>query len=257
MNIVIVIAGIADPKVPIPAAIDAARLSAHVQRHAALSPFDEAALELALKLRDAVAGTVLHGVVLGPEAIARKVAEHRLDSVRRLEMPVDLQWDTGAVAGALAGAVRSLPAADLVLIGKEVGDCDDGVVPALLAHALDLSYHGMVMAARMVGGVLWAIRQGQGHIEKAAIEGRSLLAVVNNPQNRLRHPLMKNVMAARRAPIELWADDGQPAAAMHLDGIAANTPPPRSSECRMLKLPLPMQSAELARLLFDATRGGR
>jgi len=84
MNVLVLISGIADPKWPLPPQPDATALQIHASRYAVMSPFDEAALELALKLRDADPSVAITAVVAGGEALARKTAEWR---VRLAAMP--------------------------------------------------------------------------------------------------------------------------------------------------------------------------
>jgi electron transfer flavoprotein beta subunit len=251
MNILVLIAGVADPKWPLPAVADTAALQAHGDRYALLSPFDEAALELALKLRDDDAGVAIHALVAGPESLARKVAEWRLESVQRLTVEV-AAWDARACAGALAGAAAALPAEPaLVLTGREFGDFDDGGVPPLLARALRLPHVGLALnLAVREDGTVWATRQRGGRVERVRLEGRALVSVTNDAQNRLRHPLLKNVMAARKLLIEALAAVA-PASTVGLEGLQPAAPARRGSGCRMLTGALAEQADALAQVLLQ------
>lgn len=251
MNILVLIAGVADPKWPLPATCDAGALQAHAGSHALLSPFDEAALELALKLRDADAGVTLHALVAGPESLARKVGEWRLDSVRRLAAGGAAAWDAPACAAALAGAVAAVAAdAALVLAGREFGDFDDGAVAPLLARGLQLPHVGLAVGVAFQDGSAWVTRQRAGRIERVRLPGRALLSVTNDAQNRLRHPLLKNVMAARKLRIES-VEAGAPAATVTLVALQPVVPAPRGSTCRMLQGSADEQAEALAQVLLQ------
>lgn len=248
MNVLVFISGVADPKWPLPPRPDAEALQAHAQRCTLLSPFDEAALEVALKLRDADPGATLHALVAGPESLARKVAEWRLDSVQRFAGAIAA--DAGATARALAEAVKTIGAtADVVLVGREFGDFDDGAVPPLLARALRLPHVGLALAAASRQGSLWATRQRAGRIERVRLAGPALLSVSNDPQNRLRHPLLKNVMAARKLRIESVAGEAQEAT-VRMASLMPALPPARASACRMLTGSVSEQCEALAQLLL-------
>lgn len=250
MHLLVLIAGVADPKWPLPAAADAAALQAHGERYALLSPFDEAALELALKLRDADPAVAIHAMVAGPESLARKVAEWRLDSVQRIT-PGVAAWDAPAFAGAVAGAAAAIAAdAALVLTGREFGDYDDGALPPLLARAMQLPHVGLAVAVSMRDGSPWAARQRAGRIERVRLEGRALVSVTNDSQNRLRHPLLKNVMAARKLRIDILAASA-PAPSVTLVGLQAPVAAKRGSACRMLTGSAREQADALAQVLLE------
>lgn len=251
MNVLVLVAGIADPKWPLPAQPDARSLQAHAARHAVMSPFDEAALELALKLRDADPSVTIAALVAGPESLARKVAEWRLDAVQRFDPGALAAWDGRGFAQALAEAARRVAEAPaLVLCGREFGDFDDGSVPALLARELAAEHVALSLAVQQREGALWASRQRGGVIEKVRLRGPALLAVTNDSHNRLRHPLLKNVMAARRLQIPVLtagvAGGGVELAAMQPYA------PPRAGGCRMITGTPQQQADALAELLLGA-----
>lgn len=251
MNVLVLIAGVADPKWPLPATPDSGALQAHADRYALLSPFDEAALELALKLRDADAGVAIHALVAGPERLARKVAEWRLDSVRRLVASGTAAWDAPAFAFGLAGAAAAVaPDAALVLAGREFGDFDDGAVAPLFARALRLPHVGLTVGVAFQDGSVWATRQRAGRIERVRLPGRALLSVTNDPQNRLRHPLLKNVMAARKLRIDA-VDAAAPAASVTLAALQPVIAAPRAGACRLLQGSAEAQAEALAQVLLE------
>ncbi len=249
MNVLVLISGVADPKWPLPPQTDAALLNAHAARYALLSPFDEAALELALQLRDADASTTIRAVVAGPESLARKVAEWRLDQVQRL-LPSDLApSDPRAFAQAFAATLAPLAQdAALVLTGREFGDWDDGSVPALLAHTLSLPHVALTLGLVTSGGHLHATRQHGGVFERLRLDGPALLSVTNDARNRLRHPLLKNVMAARKLQIDTLPLAEAPAT-LRRTGLAPAVAPGRAASCRMLSGSLEEQARALAGLL--------
>jgi electron transfer flavoprotein beta subunit len=251
MNVLILAAGVADPKWPLPAQPDASALAQHAQRCTIPSPFDEAALEVALKLRDADPAVRVHTLVAGPESLARKLAELRLDSVQRIDAGAVASWDSVALSDALAKAAAPLASeSDLVLMGREFGDFDDGAVPPLVARALQLPHLSLALGASRQDGALWATRQRGGRIERVRLPGRALLSVTNDVQNRLRHPLLKNVMAARKLRIESIAA-GPSQGTVQLAGMALAQPPRRAAACRMLTGSVDEQCEALAELLQE------
>lgn len=253
MNILVLIAGIADPKWPLPASLDAASLVAQRQAYPLLSPFDEAALELALKLRDADAGVHITALLSTPtldDPLLRTVASLRVDTVRALPA-CQTPWDAQASAAVLAQAVRALDTLpELVLIGREFGDADDGSVPALLAEHLGWAFVAQGLAVTAVDGA-WRVRRTQGALQVSVDRaGPLVVSVSNEARNRLRHPLLKNVMAAKKMRFDWQAFEVLPGAgAVTLLAVTAAEAPIRAAQCHMLAGDVQAQAEALADLL--------
>lgn len=254
MEVAVLVSGVADPKWPLPQELSLAALQSHAVKYATLSPFDEAALEIALKLRDRDPVVRVTALVAADEGLARKVAGWRPDAIHRLELAQAPRWDAGAVAQALAQALRSVaPDAGLVLIGREFGDFDDGSVAAALAQATGTAQVSLAMAVESRDGALWSLRQGSAGLERVKLPPRALLCATNDPGNRLRHPLMKNVMLAKKARIPetatAAADD-----CVSLERVQPVAPPERSGACEWLEGTPQQKARELARLLAAAAQ---
>ncbi|MBI4191007.1 MAG: electron transfer flavoprotein subunit beta [Betaproteobacteria bacterium] len=251
MNVLVLVSGTADPKWPLPPRLDAEALEAHARRCAVLSPFDEAALELALKLRDADLSVHITAVVAADEGLARQAANLRLDAVYRFDERRLGPWSARAFAMALAAALGQLDrSADLVLAGREFGDLDDGSVPPLLARAMGLPCVSLALSVAADADGLWVTRQRGPFMERQRLAGPTLLAVTNDTHNRLRHPLLKNVMAARKlrfAPLAAAIADGEQP--ISLGAVQAYTPAPREGACRMLTGAPAEQAEALAQVL--------
>lgn len=253
MNILVLIAGMADPKWPLPVPMDITTLMAQRKAYPLLSPFDEAALELALKLRDADATvqiTALVNTSALDDALLRTVAALRVDAVRAVPA-CDTPWDARACASALAQAAGALERApDLVLIGREFGDFDDGSVPAAVAEQLGWAFVAQGLAVSAVEGA-WRVRRSQGAVQVSVDGPRPLVVSVSNEaRNRLRHPLLKNVMTAKKMRFE-WQALAAPtrSATLLLAAVTAAEAPVRAVQCRMLVGDVDQQAQALADLL--------
>jgi electron transfer flavoprotein beta subunit len=140
-----------------------------------VNPHDEAAMELALRLKDAEPSTSITLITLGPmiaEAALRKcmatgadelyqitVSEQSTEGEALLDQP-----DPWIKSGLMARAVRELQA-DLVLCGKESIDKGNGQVGALLANRLDQPFVSAItdVSLNKQSGVLQAQRSaGRG-----------------------------------------------------------------------------------------------
>jgi electron transfer flavoprotein beta subunit len=241
VNVTVLLAGIADPKWPLD--------GAHPR---ILSPFDESALEVALKLRDARPDTAITMLLAGAaedDALARSIAAHRADALRRVVIPEASAWDLGLQARVWQSVLDALPAKpDLVLLGREFGDRDDGAFAPLLAETLGWTFVGLAQEARHAEGGFELMRERGTMEERIAVVSPAVASITNDRRNRLRHPLMKNVMAAKRAPIESVVAPSGTARV-----VAASLSPAarvaRAASCRMLAGSLEEQAGALAEFL--------
>jgi len=249
MQVVVLLAGVVDPKW---------RLTSLAEPNLPrkLSPFDEAALECGLKLRDADPGLRLTAVLVGGaelDALARAAAAFRPHRVFRFDAA--LPWDPRAALALLAAAARAAaPESGLVLIGREFGDTDDGVLPAALAEAEGWRYGGLAHAVALAGDVAVLQRSRGPRAETLRLPLPALASITNDRGNRLRHPLMKNVILAKREPVAVVTPAipaPEPMLALRRHALV---PPPKrgSGACRLLDGPLEAQAEELLGALRGA-----
>ena len=248
MNVLVIWAGVADPLRPLPGVLDGATLAQHVQQNAVPSPFDEAALEVALKLRDRAPQARIAAWCAGGEALARKLAAFPV------EAPVQLRglagaWNAAACAASIA-ALRAQwqVAPDVVLLGREFGDWDDGAIAALLAHAWQMPYVSLATAVEANGDRMLVTRQRGAVQEQMRVAGPVLCSVTNAPNNKLRHPLLKNVMLAKKLvlpQIEVAPVSGSVALAR----VSLREAPPSAIACEMLTGSVEQQAQALAQRL--------
>jgi electron transfer flavoprotein beta subunit len=259
MNIILFIAGIADPKWPVPNLAQASDESGIRDEQATvLSPFDEAALEIALKLRDADPQTRITLAVVAPDAgerLARTVAAFRPDQLFHVNAASLPLWDpVRSMADFKEVAARAGPPADLVLMGREFGDLDDGTLPVALAEHLGMRFAGLVQQVVASDGELQLMREDGAGEQWLTLRPAVFATVTNDRGNRLRHPLLKNVMAAKRAPIASIVPGSAPhSSSLVLTAATRHEPPARTVACRMLDGPVEIQAALLADEL-DARR---
>ncbi|MFC4275392.1 hypothetical protein [Achromobacter aloeverae] len=208
MHIAVLLAGVADPRKPLPrpASGDWRDLPGATPVSYKLSPFDEAALEIALKLRDQGAATRVSVVVTdgaGDIALMRAIAALKPDQVRGLNPPAAQRGNPAWLARHAPHLLREGEAwPGLVLIGREHGDLDDGMTPAYLAESWGLPYVGLALQARARAGGWTLLRSGARQDEAVDVPAPAMASISNDKSNRLRHPLMKNVALAKQLKFE-------------------------------------------------------
>lgn len=255
MHIAVLLAGVADPRKPLPkpASGQWRDLPADPAISYKLSPFDEAALEIALKLRDQ--GTATHVTALvtdgaGDIALMRAIAALKPDDVHGLCPPAIQRGNPAWLARHVPALLRHTQTSpDLILIGREHGDLDDGMMAAYLGEAWQLPFASHALQVQAAPEAKWTLlRSDAHHDESIHLPSPALISISNDKSNRLRHPLMKNVVLAKQAKfIQTTPDAADPTPAITL---AEATPPPTATRgaqvCRMLTGDVQTQAAALA-----------
>ena len=259
MNLLVVLAGIADPKWPVTKlAISSDGADVATEIPTVLSPFDEAALEVALKLRDAQPNTHITAALLGSPAttaLMRHVASFRLDQTLHVDARTWPRWDLHELSSQLRSLIEGIqPQPQLILMGREFGDTDDGTTPACVAAELRRPYVAhiqQIIASNELPNLYRESSDGEETIEVAV---PMLASVTNDRRNRLRHPLMKNVMEARRATLPLVAVPGaHPNARLRVTSAARAESGRRAAQGRTLHGASPEVIAALGDFLNSST----
>jgi electron transfer flavoprotein beta subunit len=196
-----------------------------------VNPYDEFAVEEALKIKEKAGGEVIALAAGSDKATAglRNCLAVGADSAILIQGDSLESADSFVVGAALARVCSDLKP-DLILFGKLAIGVDNGQVPAVVAELLDVPQVSVVVKLDVQGGKFRAEREIEGARE--IVEG-SLPAVVTAQKglNTPRYAALKGIMAAKKKQIEvrkleslgLSADDLQPRLALQQTTL----PPPR------------------------------
>jgi electron transfer flavoprotein beta subunit len=201
-----------------------------------VSPFDEFAIEEALKIKEAKGGEVIL-VSVGPDraqSALRNGLAMGADSALHLKDALFDATDTLGTARVLAAAIAPL-GADLVLTGQQGVGGDNGQVPGLLAELLDLPQVTMAVKIQVEDGKATVDRE----IEGAHETWQTSLPCVISAQKGLNEPRyasLKGIMAAKKKPIT-----AKDAAGL---GLSAEVLAPRARVTAM-ELPAPRAAVRL------------
>jgi electron transfer flavoprotein beta subunit len=223
-----------------------------------VSPYDEFAIEEALRLRDAKGGEVVL-IALGPERVQsalRNGLAMGADSALHLKDAAFDGTDTIGVARALAAAIRTLAPFDLVLTGQQGVGGDNSQIPGLLAELLDLP--------QVTVAIKIDVQDGQASVQREVEGARetwqtSLPAVISAQKglNEPRYASLKGIMAAKKKPLLVHdaAALGLSAEALQpLTSVSALELPPARPPVRMLEGDPASQARELVRLLNEEAK---
>jgi electron transfer flavoprotein beta subunit len=223
-----------------------------------VSPFDEQAIEAALRIREQHAGTRITVLTLGDET-SRNALKHGLamgadDGVLLSDAAFD-GGDSYTTAQALTAAVKKLGAIDLVLTGRQAADWDAGVVGAGIAELLGvpvLSFAKSVCIADNFVRVERVLDDGSEIVEAAL----PAVVTVSNEIGAPRAPSLRETMRAARKPVVKWsaADLGLQASELAACRVRERLfAPMKESRCELLQGATPEeQGANLALRLREA-----
>jgi electron transfer flavoprotein beta subunit len=224
-----------------------------------VSPYDEYAIEEALRIREARGGGEVVLVSLGPDRVQsalRNGLAMGADSAVHLKDPVFDATDTLGTARALCAAIKSMAPFDLVLAGQQGVGGDNSQVPGLLAELLDVPQVTTAVKVEIQEGKAIVTREIEGAHETWET---SLPAVISAQKglNEPRYAPLKGIMAAKKKTIEVKdaAALGHSAASLapRVKVVALELPPPRSP-IRMIEGDPETQVKELLRLLHEEAK---
>ncbi|MCL5025674.1 MAG: electron transfer flavoprotein subunit beta/FixA family protein [Chloroflexi bacterium] len=170
-----------------------------------LNPFDEYAVEEALRLRDKHGGEVI-ALSMGPTRAAEAIRKAVAMGVNRgvlVSDPALAGSDALATSLVLAQAMRKIPF-DLVVCGMQSTDALTGQVPAALAEHLGLPYHGYANWLEVNADRVTSHRtteQGYDVVVSAVPALVSVTKAINEP----RYPSLRGIMQSKRAEVQVWS----------------------------------------------------
>ena len=169
-----------------------------------VSPYDEFALEEAIRLKEAKGGEVVV-LTFGPDRAAQALRECL---ARGATKAVHIKGDPAAIdslgiAQILAAAIRTLEY-DLVFLGKMGVGTDNSLVGPMLAELLDLPQVNVVTKLELGDGKLTAHREVEG-AEEVIEASLPALVTAQKGLNEPRYASLKGIMAAKKIAIDTKA----------------------------------------------------
>jgi len=228
-----------------------------------VNPYDEYALEEALKWQEQVGGKVTL-VTLGPERARESILKGLAmgaDEVYQLSDEAFLGGDAYATAKALAAAIKALDEYDVIFCGKQAVDADNAAVGVMLAEMLDLPHVSVVSKLEIDAEAksARAERDIEGGTEVLELP---LPAVITAQKglNEPRYPSFRGIRQARSKPFTLWSvadvglDAGDVGAAGAMMEVVEVMPPPDRPPGRVIPGEPAEAAAEVVRLLREEAK---
>lgn len=221
-----------------------------------INPFDEYAVEGALQQREAISGSTVTALCIGPES-AKEALKHALamgadDAILVSDSALTEGLDTVGAARVLATAIQKIGGVDMVVFGRQTLDNGSGLTSAQTARALGWSLLGLA------GQIKVEERSGSSSpltvvVERVIEEGRqtvkaNLPAVISVVQSigEPRYPSFMGIRKASKAEIPVWSlgDLGIAAPDAIIKRSELMNPPARETSVEIISGESPAEIAE-------------
>lgn len=193
-----------------------------------INPFDENALEEALRIKEKMSAEVT-ALSMGPPQTMdalRKALAMGVDKAILVSDPLFAGSDTLATSFILSNAIKKLESFDLIFTGKQAIDGDTAQVGPGLAEWLGIPQITYVRKLEIKNGkdpLIRAERTLEDYFE--VVEAKlPVLVTVTKEINEPRYPSLKGLLMARKTEIPIWSNEYLK---LPLDKIGLNGSPTR------------------------------
>lgn len=260
MNIFVFIKQVPDTATRIRIAVDGKNIE-ESEISWVISPYDEFALEEALRIKEKAGAGKVVAVSVGPERVAKSLRDALAtgaDEAIHLLDPATEGSDAYVTARLLAAILKDRPF-DILFFGKTGVGLDQSQVPSMVAEILNLPQATQIAKLEVGEGKIIAHREVEGATETVECSLPAVLAAEKG-LNEPRYPSLKGIMAAKKKPLETIqlaslgidpSEVGSQGSSTIIDSVAL--PPPRQAG-KILKGDPKEVAEQLADLLHNEAK---
>ena len=222
-----------------------------------INPYDEFAIEEAIRFKEANSDVRVTAVTLGPKsrvnnALLTAMAMGADDSIL---INTEAHMDSLATAKALAAAIKKEGDYSLVYAGKLAIDGNLSAVPLMLAELLNIPHASVVSHTEYSDGQVQARREIEGGTQETFKLKFPAMITANKGLNKPRFASLPGIMKAKKKPIvEMSLDDldlSEDASKVKFTNYEL---PPERATCKMIDGDPDAQVNELVRLLQEEAK---
>lgn len=222
-----------------------------------ISPYDEHAIEEALKIKAAAAATEVFVFTVGPKARAGEALRTALAMGADEGVLVDAEegLDNFVTAKALAAAIEKEGKFDLVLTGKLAIDDNASAVSQMLAEFLKIPHATVVSKMQTEAGAVTVERETEGGTRESYQLALPAVVGANKGLNVPRYASLPGIMKAKKKVLkEHSAAAFGFSASNNKISYSDFTVPPEKPAVKILAGDVKAQAKELARLLREEAK---
>ncbi len=222
-----------------------------------VNPYDEFAIEEAIKIKEKNPGTQVFAITLGPKQRASEVLRTALamGCDEGVVVNSSAELDNFAVAKALSLAIKAEGGCDLILLGKLAIDDNGSSVGPMLAEMMGIPHISVVSKLEINGSTLRLERDIEGGAKEVFEVSTPCLLSANKGLNMPRYASLPGIMKAKKKVLKEYEAEALGVSAADIKSKAASyTLPDEKTAVKMLAGDAASQSKELARLLRDEAK---
>jgi electron transfer flavoprotein beta subunit len=195
----------------------------------AMNPFDEIAVEQAIRLKEAGTASEIVAVSIGPDQSQETIRTAlAMGADRGIHVPASHDTEPLAVAKILKALVEK-EAPGLVILGKQAIDDDSNQTGQMLSALLGWPQATFASGVEIAGDALNVIREVDGGLEHISSKLPAVITVdlrLNEP----RYASLPNIMKAKKKPLDqVSLDDLGVDASQRLTVVKVEEPPAREA----------------------------
>lgn len=221
-----------------------------------MNPFDENAIEAAVRLREQVGGEVIL-LSMGPDATKETLHDGLAmgaDAAYLLSSRAFAGSDTLATGYILAQAIRAIGNVDLALFGRQAVDADTGQVGPIVAAELDLPQATFASKLQPLDDGHLVVERDLGAVTQTVQLTLPAVATVRAEANQPRYESPVAIQQSLTKPLTAWTDQdltldpkriGQAGSPTIVRKVYAPAPTTRAAQ------PLPEAPKAAAKALLD------
>ncbi|MBN1946379.1 MAG: electron transfer flavoprotein subunit beta/FixA family protein [Bradymonadales bacterium] len=203
MKILVTIKRVTDPDVKVRLLPDGSGVdTANIEYK--INPFDEYALEEALRLREANPGRIDEIVVVsvGSDAATKELRVAMAMGADRgiLVDCEDSQYDPGVLAAILAQIIKQ-EGVDIVMMGKLAVDGENNQVAQRLAHLLGYGQGTFTLEMKLLANSVLISTQADGGTRHLEVALPAVITRADMKDEDVRYASLPNIMKAKRKPL--------------------------------------------------------
>lgn len=221
-----------------------------------MSPFDEFAVEEALRLKEKNAGSTVTVLSAGPTRVVesiRTALAMGCDNAIHIEIPETA--DNNFAAKALAGALKKEAQVDIVFTGKEAIDDGAAQTSQLIAEHFGIPCVTVVLGIEYAAGSVKCKREVEGGAFEMIETSLPAVIAAQKGMNEPRYASLPNIMKAKKKEVKglKAADVGASDADQKIRFKNFQLPPPKQAG-KKITGDAAAQSKELVRLLHEEAK---
>lgn len=221
-----------------------------------VNPYDEYAIEEAVKTRDANAGSQLFAITVGPKKRAADALRTALamgaDEAILVDSPENI--DSFVTSAALAKAIEKEGGADLIFSGKLSIDMNNASVPQMLASFLGVPHATVVSKFSNSGDQITVERDVEGGAKEVIQLNKPALVAANKGLNMPRYASLPGIMKAKKKVLKEYDFAALAVDAPNKTKVLGMELPPEKPAVKILAGDAASQAQQLVQLLRDEAK---